>query len=116
MSHEAEIRRRAATRAFVRYFILAFLIVGVLSGLIAYALMDARSQHRESLAIRIAYCTELEGLKKQNRVDLAYDKKNFKRNLALLGIPDTPALRTAVRKSWARKAARNAPKSCPYKG
>lgn len=112
----AETSRHAATQAMVRYFVLAFVVVGLLGSLLVYSFFDSRSQRRETLAIRVAYCQELEKLKTDNREDLARSKKNYARNLRLLHLQDSPELRRAAEEGWKRKAMRNAPKSCPYKG
>lgn len=111
---QADVRRKEATKAFVRYFIIGMLIVGCLSGLTSYSLMQTRAQRAETMAIRTAYCQELEKLKTQNREDLARSKRNYKRDLRLLGIKNTKELRKATEESWAIKAKRNAAKPCPY--
>lgn len=112
----AQARRREATRAAIRYFALFFALFLAMGALTAYTLISAREDRQTSRAIRMEYCQELERLKAQNREDLARDKRNFRRNLRLLGIRETPELRKAAREEWARKAARNRPKSCPYTG
>lgn len=116
MGENLEARRRAATRAFVRYFALAFLVVLGLSALSVYAVLDSRAQKREARAIRIEYCAELEALKAQNREDVAKAKRDYPRTLRLLGLKDTKELRDVAEEGWALKLARNAPKSCPYTG
>jgi ABC-type lipoprotein release transport system permease subunit len=116
MSELLEARRQEATRTFIRYFILAFLVVLTMSALVAYAVYDGMARRQESHALRLAYCVELEKLKTQNRAEVREDQKNYRRNLRLLGINDTPELRKAVREGWARDLARNAPRPCPYEG
>lgn len=116
MGDLADARRRAATRAFVRYFLLFFVVVGLLGAFSVYAVLDAKRQTASQRALRVEYCTELEKLKTQNREDVANDKKNFARNLRLLGLKDSPELRQAAQEDWARKLRRNAPKPCPYTG
>jgi hypothetical protein len=111
-----ETRRKAATRAFISYFVLAFSVVVIVGGFVVYAVYDARHQARTSQAIRVEYCRELEKLKTQNREDIAQEKRDFKRNLRLLNLKETPALRRAAQEKWDRETKRNAPKSCPYTG
>lgn len=111
-----EARRREATRAFIRYFSLVFLVVLGLSSLGAWAIIDARRQRADSRALRIEYCRELEKLKAQNREDVRDDIKHFHRTLRLLHLKDTPEIRRVARQGWEKKLARNAPKRCPYKG
>jgi hypothetical protein len=115
MTDLVEARRREATRAAVRYFLLAFVVVLAMSGTTVYAVWSARVQAHESYAIRVAYCRELERLKTQNREDVAQEEHDYTRNLRLLGIKDTPELRRAAEAGWARKLRRNAPRACPYR-
>lgn len=110
------VRRAEATRTFLRYFFLAFMVVLSLSGLVAYAIYDGIERRHESRSIRLAYCIELEKLKTQNREDVYEKRRNFERDLRLLGIKDTPELRQAARESWRKRLERNAPKTCPYEG
>lgn len=112
----AAMRRREATRAAIRYFALFFLVFLFMGGLTAYTIRSARVDARANRSVRMEYCQELEKLKAQNREDLADDKKHYRRNLRLLGIKETPELRRAVHEEWAKRARRNAPKSCPYTG
>ncbi len=114
MGEQAELRRREATRAVVRYFALGFAVVCLLTGIAVYAILDARADARASLEVRTEYCRELEKLKTQNREDVAEAKEKYAENLRLLGIKDTPELRKAVEASWAKKLRRNAAKPCPY--
>lgn len=114
MGEHAEIRRRAATRAMIRYFLLGFMAALILGGLVTYAVYESRARRAESRALRIEYCLELEKLKAQNREDLAKAKKDYRRNLRLLGIKDTPELRRAAQEGWDRREKRNRPRPCPY--
>lgn len=114
MSELPELRRKEATKIAVKYFVISFVAVAFMSGLIAYAVINAKRQARDSYAIKVEYCKELEKLKTQNREDLARDKKHYKRNLRLLGIKETPELDKAVHEQWALTAKRNKPKPCPY--
>ena len=112
----AETRRRAATQAFVRYFSLVFVIVAMLSGFTAYAVLQSRAQARDARAIRVEYCREIEKLKAENRASARDDMAHYARNLRLLGLKDTPELRRAAEESWTARLRRNAPKPCPYDG
>lgn len=115
-STSAEARRREATRAFIRYFVLGFIVVVVLSGMAVYAVADARHQTAQARSLRVEYCRELEKLKTQNREDVAEERRNFKRNIRLFHLEDTPELRKIAEKRWDKVMARNAPKPCPYTG
>lgn len=115
-SEQAETRRREATRAVVKYFVLGFVLVALLSGLVTYAVLDSQARRRDSRAIRVAYCRELEKLKTQNREDLADEQKHYHRNLRLLGLKETPELRRITHERWDKERVRNAPKKCPYEG
>lgn len=110
----AAARRREATTAAVRYFALFFAVFLVMGALTAYTIRSSRAQEVGRLSVRTEYCLELEKLKTQNREDVASDKKNYRRNLRLLGLKDTPELRRVVEQGWAKKLRRNSPKRCPY--
>jgi hypothetical protein len=114
MGDQAEIRRREATRAIIRYFLAGFVVVLLLGGMAAYAVVDAERQRHESYALRVEYCLELEKLKADNREEVARKKANYHRDLRLLGIKDSPELRRAAEAGWARTLRRNAARSCPY--
>jgi len=110
----AATRRREATKAALRYFLLFFCVFLLMGGLTAYVVRNARNDARSNLAVRMEYCQELERLKTQNREDLADEKRHYRRNLRLLGIRETPELRRAVHAEWRKKARRNRAKACPY--
>lgn len=92
-------------------YVLLLLIL--CAGIISYTNAGRRA---DRLAVRIEYCTELEKLKTQNREDVFEAKKNYSRNLRLLGIKDTPELRRVAEEGWEKKLRRNAAKPCPYGG
>lgn len=111
----AAARRREATRAAIRYFLLFFALFLFLGALAAYTVRNARQDEARSLRVRMEYCRELEKLKTQNREDVADDKKHYRRNLRLLGLKDTPELRRAVEANWRKELRRNRAKPCPYR-
>lgn len=106
----AEARRSAATRAIVKYVLLGCFVVATVSTLLVFAVYEAGQRKAD----RTELCVQLETLKTQNREDIAEEKKHYKRNLRLLGLKDTPELRSVVEKRWAKALSRNARKSCPY--
>ena len=123
MATLAETRRREATRSILKYGLLGFFVVAVVSTLLVFVIYEAgqraaerRDRIAENNAVRLELCVELEKLKTQNRDDVAEAKKNYARNLRLLHLRDTPELRKAAEEGWARALRRNAPKHCPYRG
>ncbi len=119
----AESRRRAATRSVVKYGLAAFLVVAAVSLMLVYVVWDAgqrdaarRARVAENNAVRLELCVELEKLKAQNRADVAEEKRNYKRNLRLLHLKDSPELRRAAEEGWAKKLRQNAARPCPYTG
>lgn len=98
------------------YFFLGFFAVASTACLLVFAVYTARTNARSNRSVRIEYCQELEKLKTQNREDVVKDKRNYRRNLRLFHLTDTPELHRIAAADWAEKLARNAPKSCPYTG
>jgi len=110
----AELRRREVTRAAIRYFLLVFCAVLILTSMVAYGVWNDRSQGAQKLALRTEYCQAIEALKRQNREDVAKDIKDFPRTLRLLKLKDTPEIRKVAREGWQRKLRQNRARKCPY--
>ncbi len=117
----AKLRRREATRAMFRYFVIAFAVVFCLSTLSAYAIVeqrqrrsDIRERRAENTAVLYFVCVQLESLKAQNRADVAEERKNFSRNLAILRVKLTPRILDIAEEGWNRTLLRNKSRNCPY--
>lgn len=111
---QAELRRKEATRAMIRYFLLGFGAALLMGALVAYAVYESRARARQSYDVRVEYCQELENLKAQNREEVAQSKRDYRRTLDALGVKDAPKVRRLAEEGWARKLRRNAPRACPY--
>lgn len=114
-------RRRLVTRAFIRYFLVAFFVVAVVSTLSALSVLsqlqrraDRRERRLDNAATLLFVCEQLEALKTQNREDVTEEKRQYKRNLRLLHLADTPELRRIAEAGWAKRLERNKARACPY--
>ena len=111
----AELRRREATKAFIRYAFMFAVLIATFVVFTVYTVHAAQVRRSDTAAIRVEYCTQLERLKTVNRTEVKDAKRHYKRNLALLGIKDTRALHKIAADAWKEKLRLNAPKKCPYK-
>lgn len=111
---QAMLRRKAATKATAIYFAIGFMVVLVLSAMTVFGIEEIRARNSDRSALRREFCTEIEGLKEQNREAVFHDAANYSKNLRLLKLTDTPELRQAAIAGWNRTLARNVRRSCPY--
>lgn len=97
--------------------ILAFLAGVVAAISVSAAFFAWHYYSTRAVQINSAVCVlhgEIERLKTQNRQEIATSKRDFKKNLALLGIKNTPALDKAQAAAWAIELKNNAPTPCPF--
>lgn len=103
--------------------VLALLFMGAL-GLSGWALYDRFQQTNDRRvaqqafnarvqSLSLDYCREIERLKKGERDRAIQARKDLRRNLALLGIRFTPAIRDAANETKFKALARYAPEPCP---